>query len=186
MPPIILTSLLALGWTLFCDPECQLQRPETSKFPKVFRRDCKKCFGATAQSVSQESLAPMQPSWHKSNRLLVCIHQDTFCTIFQPLWAILQFPTLCSKHFGSQTLFLNLTPEGGRAGGSRRAFLVRLVQHPLPGLQLLDAYSCLLLQLLNLQALVRVGAHVTAKFGPPSQTLPNPFSAHFPKEEQIH
>ena len=66
-----------------CDPECLLQSPETSKFPKVVMRWCNRCFGQL-QKGSPKSLLHQcnpvlhqcNPLLHQSSRLLVHMHQN--------------------------------------------------------------------------------------------------------------
>ena len=72
----------------FCDPECLLQGPETSKVPKVVRRGCKRCFGPREQRSPKSLLHHLNPVLHRCNpllhqckRILAPWVQKTFCTL---------------------------------------------------------------------------------------------------------
>ena len=81
-----------------CDPDCLLQGPETSKVPKVVRRGCKRSSGPRAPKSSctgakesctgaKQGLGGAKDSWET----FALWAQNTFCTLSQPLWALLRF-----------------------------------------------------------------------------------------------
>ena len=86
-----------------CDPECLLQSPETSKFPKVVRRGCNRCSGVC------------EPKACSTGAKEGCTGAQQGCTGARDSWQLAKtpfapspnhfgdFPGLCSRHSGWQT-----------------------------------------------------------------------------------
>ena len=98
---------LAIFCTYFY-PECLLQRPETSKLPKVVKRGCKRCLARWRKGLPRVSC---------TTATLFCNSATLFCTSPTDFWSTctktpsapspnhfcyLEVSGLCSKHFRSQ------------------------------------------------------------------------------------